>query len=116
MNIVIDGPVLFKKLEHAIQLVPFIERRNAQEYRSGEKWYVFFDGKLLLEASRNPEIEACRALVALGLAGKLTTYRNGICVHSGLWPPALNVKIFSKRFVAADDFSDTLHKPSGHGV
>jgi hypothetical protein len=63
--------------EYSIELVPFKEYRNSQEYVSGHKWDVIIDGDLLLKASKNPEFEACRALVAKGLAGKLTTYRDG---------------------------------------
>jgi hypothetical protein len=33
---------------------------------------VLFDGKLLVENSRAPELDACRALLAMGHTGKLT--------------------------------------------
>lgn len=61
--------------EYSITLVPVRVYRNTKEYASGFKWNVVFDGKALLKASRNPEFDACRALVKLGLTGKLTTYR-----------------------------------------
>ena len=35
-------------------------------------WSVLFDGKLLVERSRDPECDAARALLALGHSGKLT--------------------------------------------
>jgi hypothetical protein len=33
---------------------------------------VLFDGKLLVENSRVPELDACRALMVMGITGKLT--------------------------------------------
>jgi hypothetical protein len=33
---------------------------------------VLFDGKLLVENSRVPELDACRALLAMGISGELT--------------------------------------------
>ena len=41
----------------------------------GEVGYVYsviYDGKLLIECSRDPECDAARALVAKGITGKLT--------------------------------------------
>ena len=35
-------------------------------------WSVLFDGKLLVERSRDPECDAARALLAMGHTGKLT--------------------------------------------
>jgi hypothetical protein len=63
--------------EYSIVLVPVREYRNEKEYVSGHKWDVVFEGKVLLHASKNPEFEACRALVAKGITGKLVTYRDG---------------------------------------
>jgi hypothetical protein len=40
--------------------------------RAGYVYSVVFDGKLLVERSRDPECDAARALVAIGLTGKLT--------------------------------------------
>lgn len=39
---------------------------------SGGRYSVIFDGKLLVEHSRDPECDAARALRALCLTGKLT--------------------------------------------
>ena len=40
--------------------------------RSGYRYTVLFNGRLLLKNSRDPELDAARALVAMGLTGKLT--------------------------------------------
>ena len=40
--------------------------------RDGYRYSVLFDGKLLVEGSRDPECDAARALHARGLTGKLT--------------------------------------------
>ena len=38
----------------------------------GYRYSVLFEGKLLVENSRDPECDAARALVAKGITGKLT--------------------------------------------
>src|SRR5262245_24381869 len=38
----------------------------------GYRYSVIFRGKLLVERSRDPECDAARALLALGITGKLT--------------------------------------------
>ena len=38
----------------------------------GYRYSVVFDGKLLVDRSRDPECDAARALVAKGITGKLT--------------------------------------------
>ena len=40
--------------------------------RDGYRYSVLFDGKLLVERSRDPETGAARALFAKGITGKLT--------------------------------------------
>ena len=40
--------------------------------KAGYLYSVIFDGKLLIERSRDPECDAARALHAMGLTGKLT--------------------------------------------
>jgi hypothetical protein len=40
--------------------------------RDGYRYSVLFDGKLLVEKSREPELDAARALLAQGITGKLT--------------------------------------------
>jgi hypothetical protein len=40
--------------------------------RDGYRYTVLFDGKLTVERSREPELDAARALFAKGITGKLT--------------------------------------------
>ena len=40
--------------------------------RDGYRYSVLYDGKLLVERSRDPETDAARALLAKGMTGKLT--------------------------------------------
>jgi hypothetical protein len=40
--------------------------------RDGYRYSVIFEGKLLVDRSRDPECDAARALVARGITGKLT--------------------------------------------
>jgi hypothetical protein len=40
--------------------------------RDGYRYSVLYDGKLLVERSRDPEFDAARALLAQGITGKLT--------------------------------------------
>ena len=40
--------------------------------RTGYYYSVLYDGKLLVERSRDPETDAARALLAKGITGKLT--------------------------------------------
>jgi hypothetical protein len=40
--------------------------------RDGYRYSVIFDGKLLVERSRDPECDAARALLAQGITGMLT--------------------------------------------
>jgi hypothetical protein len=40
--------------------------------RDGYRYSVIFEGKLLVERSRDPECDAARALLAMGVTGKLT--------------------------------------------
>jgi hypothetical protein len=40
--------------------------------KAGYLYSVIFDGKLLVERSRDPQFEAARALLAQGITGKLT--------------------------------------------
>lgn len=40
--------------------------------RAGYVYSVIYDGKLLVERSSDPECDAARALIAMGITGKLT--------------------------------------------
>jgi hypothetical protein len=44
---------------------------KARVLGQGERYFVIFDGKLLVEHSRDPECDAARALLALGYTGTL---------------------------------------------
>ena len=41
--------------------------------RDGYRYSVLFNGKLLVERSRDPECDVARALLAQGITGKLTS-------------------------------------------
>ena len=43
----------------------------------GQYYRVHFEGAVLIEDTWNPEFEACRALVARGVTGRLETWRTG---------------------------------------
>jgi hypothetical protein len=45
---------------------------KARLHHHGDCYSVLFDGKLLVECSRDPECDAARALIAKGISGKLT--------------------------------------------
>ena len=60
--------------EHRIE----IERMH---YRStGARYRVTYLGETLIESARDPEFEACRALLANGVTGTLVTYSPGSSV------------------------------------
>jgi hypothetical protein len=43
----------------------------------GPRYRVTHGGALLIESARNPELDACRKLRSLGLAGRLEVWRKG---------------------------------------
>jgi hypothetical protein len=43
----------------------------------GHRYRVTYDGRTLIESSRVPALDACRALLALGITGKLEVWRSG---------------------------------------
>jgi hypothetical protein len=45
---------------------------SVQAKKGGELYSVIFDGKLIVERRRDPECDAARALLAVGITGKLT--------------------------------------------
>ena len=60
--------------EHRIE----IERTH---YRStGARYRVTYLGETLVESARDPEFEACRALLAKGVTGTMVTYSHGSSV------------------------------------
>jgi hypothetical protein len=46
--------------------------RSSVGGRDGYRYSVLFDGKLLVDRSRDPECDAARALVVKGITGQLT--------------------------------------------
>ena len=47
-------------------------RLHAKWKKNGYRYAVLFSGRLIVENSRDPEHDAARALVAMGVTGKLT--------------------------------------------
>jgi hypothetical protein len=45
----------------------------------GGRWHVVFEGDTIVTGSRDPEHDACRALLARGVTGKVT-FRHPCCV------------------------------------
>jgi hypothetical protein len=67
----IDDPKKVPSPEHRIE----IERTH---YRStGARYRVTYLGATLIESARDPEFEACRALLARGIVGTVVTYSPG---------------------------------------
>jgi hypothetical protein len=44
---------------------------------AGQRYRVNYAGNILVDSSRYPEFDACRALLALGLTGKVEVWRQG---------------------------------------
>ena len=51
-----------------------IEPTNIRGER-GQHYRVIYKGAILIEDTRNPEYDACRVLLAMGITGKLETWR-----------------------------------------
>jgi hypothetical protein len=47
----------------------------------GERYRVRYAGTVLIESSRNPEFDACGALLAKGIAGHMEVARRHQCPH-----------------------------------
>lgn len=45
--------------------------------QTGQRYRVMHDGRELIASTSNPEYAACRALLSLGLSGRLFVYREG---------------------------------------
>jgi hypothetical protein len=61
-------------LEHRIEI------ELTHNTSSGARFRVTHLGKTLIESARDPEYEACRALLAKGIKGKMVTYSPGSLV------------------------------------
>jgi hypothetical protein len=58
-------------MAHRIEIEPTVLGER------GPRYSVTHAGGLLIESTRNPELDACRALQALGLNGQLEVWRKG---------------------------------------
>ncbi len=59
----------------------------------GQRYRVHFQGAVLIEDCWNPELDACRALVVRGLAGRLEVWRAGT-TYPGLIIPDIGAAAF----------------------
>jgi hypothetical protein len=66
-----DSRALSKAVEHYVDLELTHYAGTRAHYR------VTYLGKTLIESARDPEFEACRALLAKGVTGSLVTYSSG---------------------------------------
>jgi hypothetical protein len=53
----------------------FIQQSTFDRQR-GQKYAVLLDGKVIVASAYDPEYAACRALVALGITGRLEVWRS----------------------------------------
>ena len=56
-------------------VTPFVTRLELEPV--GVRWGVWHEGKVLIEATRDPEPAACRAVLELGITGCAETYSRG---------------------------------------
>jgi hypothetical protein len=54
-----------------------IEIETAGLGERGQRYRVLYAGKVLIETTRVPEFDACRALVELGISGRLEVWHKG---------------------------------------
>jgi hypothetical protein len=54
---------------HSVRLIP------GHYTQRGQLYAVVHNGQVLIPESYDPELDACRMLLDMGLTGKLTTYR-----------------------------------------
>ena len=64
-----------KAVEHRVEL------ELTHNAGTGARYRVTYLGKTLIESTRDPEFEACRALLAKGVTGILVAYSLGNAVH-----------------------------------
>jgi hypothetical protein len=70
----VDDPKRAASAEHRVE----IERTRYTS--TGARYRVTYLGETLIESTRDPAFEACRALLARGIVGKLVTYSPGSSV------------------------------------
>ena len=61
----------------ALNGAPHHHRADRDPRRAGQRYRVYFQDAVLIEDTWNPEFEACRALVARGVTGRLEVWRAG---------------------------------------
>lgn len=62
-------PALSQRHSHTVELIP-------GSYTSrGRLYSVLYEGQEIVTDSLDPEFDACRMLLKMGITGKLTTYR-----------------------------------------
>ena len=57
-----------------------IEVQRTHYTSTGARYRVTYQGATLIESARDPAFEACRALLARGIVGRLVTYSPGSSV------------------------------------
>jgi hypothetical protein len=57
--------------------MPDVVITPANQGKRGQRYQVAYLGSLLIESTINPEFDACRALFAQGITGKLAVWRRG---------------------------------------
>jgi len=65
----------FNIATHTVEIEPTKLGKRGQRYR------VTYLGKVLIESTRNPDFDACRALLARGITGKLLVRRAAASSH-----------------------------------
>jgi hypothetical protein len=75
----------------------------------GQYYRVYFEGAVLIEDTWNPEFEACRALVARGITGRLETWRAGKS-HPGMIVPDIEE---GARWTVVENDKEPTVLPSG---
>jgi hypothetical protein len=61
----------------------------------GQLYRVTYEGEMLVEGSRNPEYDAARALLAIGVTGQAETWRHGAAVPS----MRINIELAEQRTI-----------------
>ena len=71
-SLAISTPRTRMTCDHKISIEPTNIRGERGQY-----YKVIYNGAILIEDTRNPEYDACRVLLAMGITGRLQTWRQG---------------------------------------
>jgi hypothetical protein len=71
-------------MEHTLHCITIEPTKLSQR---GQMYRGIYAGSILIESNRNPEFDACRALLAKGITGKIETWRPGVAF------PAMQIDI-----------------------